>query len=105
MSDERNEIIQALSDRAHQWTVAMTERLLANIAKGGPDSWEQDSPRCLLYRVRDELRELEDEVSSGLEGAGYETQRIRREAADVANMAMMVADACDAAEKERVSGR
>lgn len=56
--------------------------------------WSELPSQWLLGRIKDELQELQDAILAG------DPVAIRREAADVANLAMMVADN---AEKERAS--
>lgn len=67
-----------------RWSTVMLEKLDANKHKG--DHWGDDDPRDLFARVEQELAELA-EALSGMDGA-----KVYREAADVANMVMMVAD-------------
>lgn len=69
------------------WAAAMRDKLHKNRHKGTRKDWQCNIPRSLLRRVREELDELERAVRLG-DAAGA-----RDEAADVANMAMMVADA------------
>ncbi len=59
------------------------------LQKGGREGWENDDPYDLLRRVRDEAVELEGELVARVRN----DERLLGEAADVANMAMMVADA------------
>ena len=73
---------------------AMEERLAANDHKPG---WIGDSPHALLARLREEATELQVVLNSSAT-PGRET--ILREAADVANFAMMIADVCGALEWE-----
>jgi hypothetical protein len=73
------------------WVNAMIRKLEANNYKG--DGWCEDSPESLLCRVQEELHDLQRAVY-----AGASDRLVRHEAADVANMAHMVADAYAAAE-------
>lgn len=57
--------------------------------KGGQDNWRNDPPRELMRRMLEEAIELDRELDEG--GA----EQIVKEAADVANFAMMVADASE----------
>lgn len=67
---------------------AMAGKLDANRAKkGGREGWQNQEPGSLVRRVIEEAEELEHAVDT--KGA----REILLEAADVANMAMMVADA------------
>lgn len=59
-------------------------------AKGGREGWIRDRSKRLLERAREELKELEEELSKA------KMSSIVDEAADVANMVMMVADASGA---------
>lgn len=65
----------------------MEEKLLENEIKGG---WADCSPGFLLGRLDDEVLELIAECRR----PDRDPKRIVREAADVANFAMMVADVC-----------
>lgn len=67
----------------------MEQELLANDHKGG---WQNDNPRALAARVVEEAHELLDACS--IRGVEKRRERVAEEAADVANMAMMVADVC-----------
>lgn len=68
-----------------QWFAEQMElKLRENDHKGG---WHEDDPESLVDRIREEVEELADEA--------LEFERPKSaiaEAADVANMAMMVAD-------------
>lgn len=84
----------------HAFQGVMWEKLHANQHKGG---WQEDLPARLLERLRGELKELEtalieycvldltlkDEKSEELRRAA---EHVTKEAADVANFAMMIAD-------------
>lgn len=72
--------------RADKWLKSMKLKLGMNCHKG--NSWEKDHPSALLRRVYEELIELTNAVNERRNVA-----EVRGEAADVANMAMMVADA------------
>lgn len=65
--------------------LAQEEKLAANDHKG---SWRMFSLAHLFTLLRGEVRELEEEVFA----AKKDPVKIRREAADVANFAMMIAD-------------
>lgn len=71
------------------FALAMEERLRANDHKGG---WEQDSAISLLGRIFEETIELKRAVAGEGGDKREWATRIRREAADVANFAMMIAD-------------
>lgn len=62
--------------------------------KGGREGWWDDDPMGLANRVAEELRELR----GALILMSPDPRRVLEEAADVANMAMMVADAAGALE-------
>ncbi len=68
---------------------AMEAKLKANDHKGG---WKGCVPSWLLRRLAVEVRELTDAVKRRKEG--WPPGKIRGEAADVANFAMMIADVC-----------
>jgi hypothetical protein len=76
---------------------AMEARLVANDHKGG---WEDCSIDYLIKRLRQETSELL-KVAGDREARCLtveEAERVRDEAADVANFAMMIADVCDGLE-------
>ena len=66
-----------------RFQAVMLEKLLVNSHKGG---WAELSPSWLLQRIKGELGELREAV------AGGDLNEIVREAADVANFAMFIAD-------------
>lgn len=66
------------------FAVAMQERLDANAHKGG---WHRCSLGYLRKRLADEMGELKRAMD-----AGESRERIRHEAADVANFALMIAE-------------
>lgn len=69
------------------FAVIMQEKLDDNAHKGG---WANETPKQLLKRAKQELRELEAAVNNT-----YQSEDdIAREAADVANFCMMIADVC-----------
>lgn len=53
----------------------------------GPTDWRNSTQASLVRRLREELAELETALIDGAE-----VSRVREEAADVANFAMMIAD-------------
>ncbi len=74
-----------------RFAISMEQKLLENDHKGG---WDTESWKYLADRLRDEVKELRA-VLNGRSGhaAGAERRRmVTREAADVANFAMMIAD-------------
>ncbi|MFZ5440494.1 MAG: hypothetical protein ACOZQL_10825 [Myxococcota bacterium] len=82
-------------DEFSRWPVvrefarAMMRKLDQHAPKrGGREGWQNDDPRALWCRVTEEAGELWNAL--GLSGT---KQQVLDEAADVANMAMMVADA------------
>ena len=79
---------------------AMIEKLNEpkNLAKGG---WEDCDIQYLLERTREELFELREEIGRwqwckrngmNLDSINFRAKQILKEAADVANFAMMIAD-------------
>ena len=64
---------------------AMEAQLRANDHKPG---WKQDTPSMLGPRLEEEVRELQAEVERGIR----RPDQILKEAADIGNFAMMVAD-------------
>lgn len=71
----------------------MESRLRANDHKPG---WKQDDVRALLWRLWDEANELD---VATIPEQGWSPADIAKEAADVANFAMMIADVCGGLEK------
>lgn len=75
----------------------MEAKLDENIHKGDRNGWLKDDPHSLLRRLREEVDELEDAMnfwsSHGADGQiPAAVDRITREASDVGNFAMMIAD-------------
>jgi NTP pyrophosphatase (non-canonical NTP hydrolase) len=71
------------------FAMAMEVGLRANDYKGG---WEWEQPGHLMERLREETDELEAALEDWSNFAAPELlERIRKEAADVANFAMMIA--------------
>jgi hypothetical protein len=79
----------------------MEAQLQANMHKGGRENWLKDHPHELCDRLVDELKELWELIEClGLNRAetGFK-QSVIKEAADVANFAMFIADACGGLEE------
>jgi NTP pyrophosphatase (non-canonical NTP hydrolase) len=84
-----------------RFAVLMENVLRANDHKGG---WSECDSKWLLERLREEVRELSEAVEERLAYARSNARSIEdapriwlnlgREAADVANFAMMIADVC-----------
>lgn len=72
-----------------QFALLMEQQLVKNDYKGG---WQGESPRQLYIRIIDELAEL-------LDALGKSAEHVGRETADVANFAMMIADAAGCLKK------
>lgn len=68
-----------------RFAIEMEAKLVANAHKGGPENWLSSDVWWLMERLRDEEKELRLAIQSG------NTSAIVKEAADVANFAMMVA--------------
>lgn len=66
-----------------RFALAMEERLQANDHKGG---WQGCDRRYLVRRLHEEMAELETALQK------WPKAEVRREAADLANFAMMIAD-------------
>jgi NTP pyrophosphatase (non-canonical NTP hydrolase) len=81
-----NEVLRCTS----AFRKAMNSKLFLNQHKGNRNGWKMDDPYDLLIRVREETEELAKALDSD------NKTEILQEAADIANMAMMVADAYDA---------
>jgi len=72
----------------------MEQQLRANDHKPG---WKHDSADALIDRLNQELDELADAVDEWPQSRILNgTERVGKEAADVANFAMMLADICGA---------
>jgi hypothetical protein len=74
-----------LRREVREFAVAMEERLTANDHKGGWDDSESDW-------LMDRLREEADELEAALIRSPLDPNEVRREAADVANFALMLQD-------------
>jgi hypothetical protein len=70
---------------------AMERKLRANDWKGG---WKEDTSGALMVRVREEFREFDAAHLAYPRGTEQYRTKLLDEAADVANMAMMVVDVC-----------
>jgi NTP pyrophosphatase (non-canonical NTP hydrolase) len=68
---------------------AMEERLRANDHKRG---WDSCTMGYLRQRLKGEMGELFDEIDKQQKATCRDTGAVNREAADVANFAMMIAD-------------
>lgn len=90
-SDSTLSVKSRLEARSETWRAWMLDKLLANAHKGGPEGWENDEVLDLRERVNEELKEFDEAISKHADPA-----IVRAEAADVANMVMMVADAYEA---------
>lgn len=64
----------------------MADKLLYCIHKGGPEEWRREKYSWLMSRANEELGELHLAIES------RDPERIRKEAADVANYMMFIAD-------------
>lgn len=73
----------------------MEAQLRANDHKGG---WENEDPLDLMDRLYEEAQELFDELPAATATTDW-SARVGREAADVSNFAMMIADVCGALPK------
>jgi len=71
-------------DSVLKFSLAMEKKLRRNDYKGG---WMDCDPWWLLDRVKDEIDEIESAMLKGLK-----PNRVTSECADVANLAMMVAE-------------
>jgi len=68
----------------------MEEELKKNEHRGG---WKNQNPETMMAKLWDELYDLDDQVEGYLDGKG-DREQILKEAVDVANYAMFVADIC-----------
>lgn len=81
-----------LGHSAERWRRLMLGQLLANSHKA--NDWWNDSPVGLFQHLRSEVQELYESAFPKVEDTmEVDPDEVEREAADVANMAMMVADA------------
>src|SRR5688572_3388734 len=78
-------VLQSIHPEVWAFVGLMEERLWANAHKPG---WKQDSAPALFRRLQEEAAELDGAIDFGTPG------EIAKEAADVANFAMMIADVC-----------
>lgn len=74
------------------FAILMEQQLRANDHKSG---WGSDTPTSLLGRVYDEALELHDAIA-GRSLGNVAAGDVGKEAADIANFAMMIADVCGA---------
>lgn len=74
------------------FAMLMEEKLLLNDHRPG---WKNDDVHALIARLYEEARELVQAIGEGADPAVVHAE-IGREAADVANFAMMIADVCGA---------
>lgn len=86
----------ALRPVVQRFAEVMEAKLRENDHKGG---WEEDSPSDLFARLMEESNELERsfEPVAGCVPVVHDAalaSKVAREAADVANFAMMIADVC-----------
>lgn len=85
MSEHEESVESPITPRAEvEWFAVMMEKQLA--ANDHKPGWHRDSLESLLERAKEELSELDDAITSG-----EDPEVIIREAADVANFAMMIA--------------
>lgn len=70
----------------------MEAKLLENSHKGGREGWAQDTGAALMIRLREEVDELGLAVAGNKCCGRRDKEQVVREAADVANFAMMIAD-------------
>ncbi len=68
----------------------MEEELRKNDFRGG---WREENPETMMAKLWDEVYDLDDLVENHLDG-NSDPKRILKEAVDVANYAMFVADIC-----------
>jgi NTP pyrophosphatase (non-canonical NTP hydrolase) len=68
----------------------METELKKNDFRGG---WRNQNPEVMMAKLWDEVYDLDDQVEGYLDGKG-DREQILKEAVDVANYAMFVADIC-----------
>jgi hypothetical protein len=98
-----------LRDEVWRFALAMEEKLTRNATKGGwPGSrdglgertWRDVSPQALWPKLAEEYGEFYD----ALQAVPFSAQELLYEAADVANLAMMIADAAGALRPRAAAG-
>lgn len=90
MGGKREKLPGRLRVPLDKFVLEMEKKLLENDHKGG---WSFDSIASLTLRVKEEFDELRDAVLAHLASGDEATAlNVVEEAADVANMVMMVAD-------------
>jgi hypothetical protein len=94
---EVSKLREALRPEVAAFARLMEQKLRENDHKGG---WDQESKHWLLGRLKEETSELDNAICDwactkiGSQGEREATVVVGREAADVANFAMMIADRC-----------
>ena len=84
------------------FAIEMERELRANARKGNRAAWRREFPADLIAHLSEELDELDTAAwelrrpGMRLDAIPARLAAVRSEAADVGNMAMMVADACGA---------
>jgi len=80
---------------------AMRRKLFQNQRnKGNRDGWMKDSPKYHLMRLKEEVDELGEAVCK-MYNDDMSPDEVLNEAADVANIAMMVADSANALDNRK----
>ena len=100
------DVVREELESLRAFSLHMLRKMQENRHKGG---WKGDLPRRLLARLREEVEELEGAVSRWEAAPGIErteevavlAEQVAREAADVANFSLFVADVCGGLAKAR----
>lgn len=87
MSNERIQLRPSVQAFAERMEATLRQH---DAKKGGQENWRKDSAASLIDRLEDEAWE----VKNALETGGSNSD-IAREAVDVANFSLMIADVCE----------
>lgn len=100
--DEETRVLKEMWPTVDKFAKQMREKLQENEEKGNDGAWHSSSVESLLDRLKEEVEELEKVIHQrnhlpmnfkNAQALHEEmTKEIVREAADVGNMAMMIAD-------------
>jgi len=106
MSDYREEIQnhllaieEIMKNQPRECVVEFSQNMESQLQRNDhKPGWKNDDPIALLRRIREETDELEEALNKKIPTVG----KIKKEAADVANFAMMIADISDRVQTEAI---